>query len=205
MNLLPKFFFDLSDFSWSDVFIEDSYVWESLKNINAFIDEKLRKQGENKLILGEGSIIQDTARIEGTAVIGKNCTIGHGALLRGGVVIGDNVTIGHGAEVKHSIVLNSAAIAHLNYVGDSIVGSGVNISGGAILANWRFDKKNIKIHHENQAIETGMEKCGGFIGDGSTIGVNAVLNPGTLLGRNSLVFPLVSVKGFHPEGSVIKS
>lgn len=112
--------------------------------------------------------------------------------------------IGHATEIKHSIVLSNTALAHLNYVGDSILGSGVNLSGGATLANWRFDKKDITVRGEGFEIPTGMEKLGSIIGDESFIGVNAVINPGTILSKKTLVFPLVSVKGVHLDRETIK-
>lgn len=198
-------FFNLDNFVWKNYLSNVEYVWEHLSKIDEYIGQILEKNNSDKIVLGEGSVIQDTARIEGKAVIGKNCIIGHGVLLRAGVIIGDNVSIGHGGEIKHSIILDDSSVAHLNYVGDSIIGSDVNISGGAILANWRFDKKKIRISTSEGHVETGLEKFGAIVGDGTTIGVNAVLNPGTIIGKKSLLFPLTSVAGCHPEKSVIKT
>lgn len=204
MNFIAEDFFNISNFAWSNFFNTSEYVWNNLSRINEYIEKRLSEYNSENIFLDSGSIIQDTARIEGKAIIGKNCIIGHGVLLRGGVVIGDNVSIGHGGEIKHSIVMNSSSVAHLNYVGDSIIGSDVNISGGAILANWRFDRQKIKVRTSSDEIETGLEKFGAIIGDGVTIGVNAVLNPGTIIGKKSLIFPLTSVTGYHPDESVVK-
>ncbi len=121
-----------------------------------------------------------------------------------GVIIGKDVNVGHATEVKHSIVMSNTKLAHLNYIGDSVVGASCNISGGATLANWRFDKKEIEIKDGENRIPTGMDKLGAIVGDGCFVGVSAVLNPGTVLGRDSLVFPLVSVAGTYPASSKIK-
>ncbi len=204
MNFLAPDFFDLEKFDHKDLFNSNHSVWEALKKLDLYIDKKLAEAQKETIVIDPTSTIQDTARIEGKAVIGKNCIIGHGVLLRNGVVIGDNVFIGHGGEIKHSIILNDTSIGHLNYVGDSVIGNNVNISGGAIIANLRLDRAPVKVKNEEILIDTGLEKFGAVVGDGVTVGVNAVLNPGTLLGKNSLVYPLVSVKGCHPEASIIK-
>ena len=140
MNFIAEEFFNLNNFAWIHLINKSGYVWDNLSRIDRYIDKRLSEHNSQNTFLDSGSVIQDTARIEGKAIIGKNCIIGHGVLLRGGVIIGDNVSIGHGGEVKHAIVMNNSSIAHLNYVGDSIIGNDVNISGGAILANWRFNQ-----------------------------------------------------------------
>lgn len=193
-------------------FFEDAhYPWETLPKIDEFIDafENVYKELSFKKVregfyIGEGVVIDESAKIDGKTIIGHNSTIGHAAYLRGGVLIGQNVHIGHATEVKHSIILPDTALAHLNYVGDSILGSNINLSGGATLANFRFDKKEVFIKGDGFEIPTGLEKFGSIIGDGCFIGVNAVLNPGTILAKDCLVFPLVSVKGVHLEQETIK-
>lgn len=204
MEIKIEDFFEIKNFRWKKIFNNLNFPWEAIPNISQFVQDRLDDFGMSKVFLDKGTIIQDTARIEGSAIVGKNCMIGHGVLIRNDVIIGDNVSIGHGVEVKHSIVMNNTSIAHLNYVGDSVIGSRVNISGGAILANWRFDKQKIKIKINEEFIQTGLEKLGAIVGDNCTIGVNSVLNPGTVLGKNSFVYPLVSVAGFQEENSILK-
>lgn len=186
--------------------------WESVSQIIPFI-EKMFTQQEFKanykdrtdVYVGEGTKIHPSVDIIGPAIIGKNCLINHSAFLREGVILGDNVHVGHAVELKHSVILNNSIIAHLNYVGDSIIGNNVNISGGAILANFRLDKQNISIKkHDGNKIDTGMQKFGSAVGDNTVIGVNSVLNPGTILGKNTVVFPLQSVSGLHENNAVIK-
>jgi NDP-sugar pyrophosphorylase family protein len=186
-------------------------VWEVLPGIEEFIrnfgqseESKEYTEVSENLYVGRGVVMDNTSRIDGPAIIGHNSIIGHAALLRGGVLLGHNVNVGHATEVKHSIILSDTALAHLNYVGDSVVGSNCNISGGATFANWRFDKKEVMVKSGDEKIVTHLEKLGSIVGDESFIGVNAVLNPGTILAKKSLVFPLMSVKGTHRESTTFK-
>ena len=165
---------------------------------------KANYKDEQNVFVGEGTIIQEGASIVGPAIIGKYAFIGHASLIRGNCIIGNNVQLGHAVEAKGSIFLNDSKAAHLNYVGDSVIGNRVNISGGAILANYRLDKKDIMVDDGVNKIETGLEKFGAILGDGSNVGVNAVLNPGTILGKNTTVYPLISVKGAHKDNEIIK-
>jgi len=192
-------------------FEKAQYAWEVLPQIEEFIrtfkdnpESKNYTEISENIFIGHNVVIDDTAKIKGVAIIGDNSIIGHAAFLRGGVIVGKNVNVGHATEVKHSIIMSNAALAHLNYIGDSIVGASCNISGGATLANWRFDKKEIEIKNGDSRIPTGMDKFGAIVGDGCFVGVSAVLNPGTVLGKECLVFPLVSVSGTYPESSKIK-
>ncbi len=194
--------FDYKDFFQSKLFERFIYPWEVIKGLDSYMEEVLEKGVDR--IVGEGVKIDPSAKIEGKIIIGRNSTISDSVLIRGNCIIGENVFIGHAVEIKHSVILNNTAIAHLNYIGDSIVGNNVNIGGGAIIANWRFDKKNVVVKRLDERIDTGLEKFGASIGDHTSIGVNAVLNPGTVLGKGSLVYPLVSVSGSHAEDSIIK-
>jgi len=186
--------------------------WESVSQIIPFIQKMFANKtftanykGRLDVFIGEGTKIHPMADIAGPAIIGKNCVINHAAFLREGCIIGDNAHIGHAVEVKHSIILDNTMLAHLNYIGDSIIGNNVNISGGAILANLRLDKKNISIKtQDSREIDTGLQKFGAVVGDNTIIGVNSVINPGTLLGKNTVVFPLKSVSGIHENNAVIK-
>jgi len=204
-------FFDLSTFAYRDIFDDINYVWEALPKIKEYIvgqfksgQLKANYKGKDNVYVGEGTIIQEGVTIVGPAIIGKYALLGHSSFIRGNCIIGNNVQLGHAVEVKGSIFLDDSKVAHLNYVGDSIVGGKVNISGGAMLANYRLDKKSIMVIAEENKIETGLEKFGSIVGDRSNIGVSAVLNPGTILGKNTTVYPLVCVKGVHNDNEVIK-
>lgn len=210
-NFQKEKFFDLSTFEYKDVFNDVDLIWEALPKIKEYIEMQFKSNmlianyiDKKDVFVGEGTVIQEGAFIQGPAIIGKYCIIGHGSFIRANCIIGNNVQIGHAAEVKGSIFLNDSKAAHLNYVGDSIIGNKVNISGGAILANYRLDKKAIMVIDGENKIETSLEKFSSIIGDRSNIGVNAVLNPGTILGKNTIVYPLISVKGVHKDNEIIK-
>lgn len=204
-------YFDLSEFEFNDVFDNMEHVWDVLKKIESYISSQFSSgkltpnhQGSNNVFIGEGTVVEEGAYIKGSAIIGKNCFIAHGAYVRENVILGDNARIWHGTEIKHTIMLNNAVGTHNGYIGDSIIGNRVNIAAGAIVANLRLDRKPIYVRHSEGKIDTGLLKFGAIIGDDCQIGVNAVLNPGTVLGKNSVVFPLTSVFGVHEEGSTIK-
>jgi UDP-N-acetylglucosamine diphosphorylase / glucose-1-phosphate thymidylyltransferase / UDP-N-acetylgalactosamine diphosphorylase / glucosamine-1-phosphate N-acetyltransferase / galactosamine-1-phosphate N-acetyltransferase len=201
---------DLKDFPFGDIF-NNADLWEPVKNLPEFIKSLFEKgiikpnfKDLNNVYLGEGTIVKKGAFIEGPAVIGNNCIIGHASLIRENCLLGNNVSIGHASEIKNSIFLNSSSSAHLNYVGDSIIGNNVNLSGGVIIANVRLDKKTIRLKVENETIDTQLLKFGSIIGDNSNIGANSVLNPGTILGKNTAVYPLCSVTGVHGDNETIK-
>ncbi len=202
-----KELFDYANFAHSKFFDQYKYPWEIITNLNQYIED-LVKEKPNKRIIGEGSLIDPSVKIDGPVIIGKNCTIEDNVLIRGGCILGDNVHVGHAVELKHSVILdnkNNTKISHLNYIGDSIIGNDVNVGGGAVIANWRLDRKNIIIKVDDGEFDTGTTKFGACIGDGSGIGANSVLNPGVILGKNSVVYPLVSVVGVFEKASVVKS
>lgn len=211
MIFTPTSFFDLNNFDHRAIFDGVNHVWEVLPRIEGYIQElftsgrlKANYQNAENIYIGEGTRIEDGAKIVGPAIIGADCFIGHAAFIRGGCILGNGVTIGHATELKHVIMMNQAAAAHLNYIGDSIVGNDVNISGGAIVANLRLDHKEVTIRTSEGRIGTGLVKFGAIVGDNSNIGVNAVLNPGTLLGSSVHVYPLCDVRGFHPQNEIIR-
>lgn len=204
-------FFDLTGCCFPEIFDGAEFVWEVLPKIAIYIKLQFQKgilianyKDKRDIFIGKGTIIQEGAVILGPAIIGKNCVIGHGSLVRENCLLGDFVHIGHAVEVKNSIFLNRAKASHLSYIGDSLIGNDVNISGGAMLANFRFDKKPVTVRVNNERINTNLQKFGAIIGDGSNIGVNAVLNPGTILGKKTIVYPLTSVGGVHKDEEVIK-
>ena len=196
----PQNFFDLSKVPFSDIFENVENVWEVIPNIKAY----LKSKSTVKPITGKGTIIKANVVFEGPCTIGEDCIIGPNSYIREGVIIGNGVRIGHACEIKNSIILNSTHIAHLSYVGDSVVGSDVNIAAGAICANFRFDGKKIDVRYNNDRYDTGLDKFGCVIGDTSQIGVNAILNPGSILGKNIVVWPLVRVFGTHKNDEVLK-
>ncbi len=196
----PQNFFDLSSVSFADIFKDVENVWEVLPKIKTYAESK----SSGKPLIGKGTIIKENVVIEGPCIIGDNCIIGPNAYLREGVIIGDNVRIGFSVEIKHSIIMNGSSVPHLNYVGDSIIGSNVFLGGGTLCANFRFDEKNITVKLNNKKYDTGLQKLGAIIGDYSKTAAGAVLNPGTFLEKHCTVFPQTKVFGYYAEKTTIK-
>lgn len=214
-NFSPSSFFSLEEYTHDELFAV-THVWEALANLSAYlgkqqlgniqvkIPEGVHLVHRDKISIGKGTVIEPGAYISGPCLIGDNCVIRQGAYIRGDVVTGDGCVIGHATEIKHSILLNKAAAAHFNYVGDSILGNGVNLGAGVKLANYKLDHKEVYVFFKGAKISTKLKKFGAVIGDGSQLGCNAVTSPGTLMGQNSLCYPCVYVKGIIPAKTVIK-
>jgi NDP-sugar pyrophosphorylase family protein len=200
-------FFDLTHFAHAALFEKCQYPWEALSHLSAYLKAKALGKIEaevpdgvflvnaSTISIGPGTIIEPGAYIHGPCLIGANCTIRHGAYIRGDLLCGNGCIIGHATEIKHSIMLNNAMAPHFNYVGDSILGNQTNLGAGVVCANLRLDHAPVKIYHADQVIQTNLKKLGAIIGDGSQIGCNSVLNPGTLLSKKSLILPCQNIGG----------
>lgn len=216
MSFLPSYFFDFSNFPHTEVFDLEAPVWLALTKIKAYlkslalgkIDGRVSPQAyliDPQLIsIGEGSVVEPGAYIQGPCLIGKNCTVRHGAYIRGNLIAGDNCVIGHGSEVKNAIFMEEAHAAHFAYVGDSILGKGVNLGAGTRCANFKLNKDLISVQFEGVRIATQLRKFGAILGDGSQIGCNCVTNPGTLIGQEVRCFPCINTGGFIPSKSIVK-
>ncbi len=159
----------------------------------------------DRIAIGEGTRILPGAVIQGPARIGRDVEIRPGAYLRGGVWIGDGCVVGANTEVKHSILLDGARAPHLNYVGDSILGSEVNLGAGTILSNFRFDGRPIAVPAGDEKIETGLRKLGAILGDRFQTGCNCVLHPGVVVGAGTLVYPgALLAPGVYPARRILK-
>jgi NDP-sugar pyrophosphorylase family protein len=179
-----------------------------LSSINYFkieieIPEGVYLERKELISIGKGTVIEPGVFIRGPCMIGKNCTIRHGAYLRESVILGDQCHIGHGTELKHSVLLDRAAATHFVYVGDSILGHSVNLGAGVKCANLRLDRADVSVRFNGKKLKTGLKKFGAIVGDRVQIGCNSVLNPGTLIGRESFSFPLMNLKGTIPSRSQI--
>ncbi len=229
--LRPEDFFDLEGFEFKGVFDNCEYVWEALSNVGRFALEHITSiDGESNIlgtvmrgayvddtdavVIGEGTVVEPGAFIQGPAIIGKNCQIRHGAYIRGDVIIGSDCIVGHASELKNAIMFDNSQCPHLAYVGDSILGRGVNLGAGTKLSNLEVTSIKDKVTGKRPSIivkingvayDTGMSKLGAIIGDGTKTGCNVVTNPACLIGRNTLVYPNVSLrKGYHPPDRIIK-
>ena len=156
------------------------------------------------ILIGQDVTIEDGATVLPPNVICDGAIIRQGAYIRGGVFIGERAVVGHSTEVKNSILMDGAEAPHFNYVGDSILGNSAHIGAGVILSNLKADKSTVIIRGET-SLSTGMRKLGAILGDGAEVGCNAVLNPGSVIGKGSTVYPLVSWRGVLPENSIAKS
>jgi len=211
-------YFDLTDFPYRDIFDGVENVWDAIARIGGYL-ESIREwkiecdvpagawiENTDKISIGQGSIVEPGATITGPALIGRNCTIRQGAYIRGKLIAGDGCIIGHTTEVKNSLFLNGAKAAHFAYVGDSILGNGVNLGAGTKLANFKVDtgERNISISSGGKKIATGLRKMGAVLGDGVEIGCNSVTMPGTLVGRGTIVYPCTVMRGVVPAGTIVK-
>ncbi len=204
-------FFSLKDFAHRTLWKEGDPVWGALHQLKNYVDIWAHKievkvpsgvhlERPELITIGTGTVIEPGVFIQGPCIIGKNCVIRHGAYIREYSVFGDGCAVGHSAETKHSIFFDACAVTHFVYVGDSIIGNLVNIGAGVKCANLRLDRKEICI----DKIKTGLKKLGAILGDRVQIGCNCVLNPGTLIGRESICHPLVNISGYVPPRSIVK-
>ena len=155
--------------------------------------------------IARGVSVAPTAQIEGPTVVGKGAQIRAGAYLRGSVLVGENAVVGNSCELKNAVLFDCAQVPHFNYVGDSILGYRAHLGAGVILSNVRLDKRTVSIKTEDGRLDTGLKKFGALVGDYSEIGSKSVLNPGSLVGRRALVYPLSSVIGVVNEDTVYPS
>jgi NDP-sugar pyrophosphorylase family protein len=185
-------------------------LWEPLDRISGIIADIVRrspgvfKEIQKGVFAGEGTVIAPNAVILGPALIGSGCEIRSGAFLRENVIIGNNCVIGNSTEIKNAILFNNVEAPHFNYIGDSIAGNFAHLAAGVIISNVRLDKQKVSVKWRNEKVVTNRMKFGAIIGDHAEIGCNSVINPGTLLEKNVVVFPLVNAGGHHRAGECIK-
>ena len=215
--LMIDSFFSLKKFAHRDLWQEEQVVWSPLFVLDEYLKSKSHKieigipegvflSNPESISIGKGTIIEPGVYIQGPCIIGKNCIIRHGAFLRGGVICGDHCAIGHSAELKRAILLNYANATHFSYVGDSILGNWVNLGAGVKCANLRLDRRNVEVSMDGKRIKTGLKKFGAVVGDKVQIGCNCVLNPGTLIGKESVSYPLLSLGGYiAPQSRIVSS
>lgn len=180
-------------------YIKD-YILEIIKSL-----DKKEYNIENNIAIGKDTIIHPSAVIIGPAIIGKNTNIRVNAFIRENVIIGDNCVIGNSCELKNAIIFNNSQIPHFNYVADSILGYKSHIGAGVIISNLKSDQTNITIKYNNKILDSGLRKFGALIGDYVEIGCNSVLNPGTIIGKNTTIYPLCSIRGYIPENHIYKN
>lgn len=188
-----------------------TYPWEALPKIKDFIielgnsldPEEYEKHGEN-IWIHKSATVFDSAYIAGPCIIGKDTEVRQCAFIRGSALVGDNCVVGNSTELKNVIIFNNVQVPHYNYVGDSILGFHSHMGAGSITSNVKSDKTLVHVKGADFDIATGMKKFGAMLGDYVEVGCNSVLNPGTVIGSHSNIYPLSRVRGYVPSNSIYK-
>lgn len=194
----------------SELFAQYRYPWELIAAIRPHIRQLISaKTGEFReyapdVWIGENVEISSTATIEPPAIVGSGTVLRNGAFIRGGVITGRRCVIGNSTELKNCILLDEVQVPHYNYVGDSVLGNRAHMGAGAICSNLKADGKEVVVHGD-AAYATGLRKVGSFLGDNADIGCGCVLNPGTVVGKRTSVYPLTALRGVYPEDCIVKS
>ena len=203
---------DLTKTIAKDLFQDITYAWEVLPRIGSFIlelgktlsEEEYEKRGDNIWIARSASVAP-TAFIGGPAIIGKHAEIRHCAFIRSNAIVGEHAVVGNSVELKNVVLFDFVQVPHYNYVGDSILGYKAHMGAGSITSNVKSDKTLVTTIYGSEKIETNLKKFGAILGDKVEVGCNCVLNPGTVVARNSTIYPLSMVRGFVPENSIYKA
>jgi len=194
-----------------DIFEGVTYPWEVLPNIKDFIlelgatlsDEEYDQVGEN-IWIAKSAKVFPSAYINGPTIIGKNAEVRHCAFIRGNAIVGEGAVVGNSTELKNVILFNKVQVPHYNYVGDSVLGYKAHMGAGSITSNVKSDKKLVVLKTPEGNIETGLKKFGAMLGDEVEVGCGTVLNPGSVVGSHTNIYPLSSVRGYVPAGSIYK-
>jgi len=211
----PADLFDLSQTEHAAIFDGCNYAWEALKKIEGYIAANLKTALHNHcagrafigedVFIGEDTVVEDGAMIKGPAIIGRKCQIRHNAYIRENVIIGDGCVVGNSSELKNSLLFNGAQVPHFNYIGDSILGHKAHLGAGVKISNFKLFPGNITVEIDGVPLDTGLRKFGALLGDGAEAGCNAVLNPGSILGRGAVVYPNVFWRGILPANMIAKN
>lgn len=204
--------FDLTHTVAGDLLQKLTYPWEALPHIGAWIveigttlDANLYEHPQDGVWIAKNAKVAATAAIVGPCIIGEHTEVRHCAFIRGNALIGCDAVVGNSTELKNVILFDRVQVPHYNYVGDSILGYCAHLGAGAITSNVKSDKSPVLIRFGKESIQTGRKKVGAMIGDGVEVGCGSVLNPGCVLGRGAMVYPLSSVRGTVAAGYIYKS
>ena len=210
-KLKNKNLFNMDDTIAHNIFNDTDFPWEVLPKIGDFIielgktlpEEEYELRGDN-IWIAKSAKLADNVSITGPCIIGKGTEVRPGAFIRGKAIVGENCVVGNSTELKNVILFNNVQVPHYNYVGDSILGYKSHMGAGSITSNVKSDKTNVTIRYEGDIIETGLKKMGAILGNYVEVGCNSVLNPGTIIGSNTNIYPLSMVRGYVPKGSIYK-
>lgn len=204
--------YDLDQTIAKELFEGLTYPWEALAKISDFIKElgptldpeKFEKRGENIWVAKSAKVAQ-TAFLNGPLIIDEEAEVRHCAFVRGSAIVGKGSVVGNSTELKNVVIFNSVQVPHYNYVGDSVLGYKSHMGAGSITSNVKSDKTLVVVKDGKEEIKTGLKKFGAMLGDYVEVGCNSVLNPGTVIGRHSNVYPLSSVRGVVPGNAIYKN
>lgn len=203
--------YNLEETIASELMTQAEYPWELLPRISAFILELGPRLPKDKFTevkehvwIADSAVVASSACINGPAIIDEGAEIRHCAFIRGNAIVGKGAVVGNSTELKNVILFNKVQVPHYNYVGDSILGFKSHMGAGSITSNVKSDKTLVAVKNGEEKMQTGLKKFGAMLGDYVEVGCNSVLNPGTVIGRNSNVYPASMVRGYIPEGSIYK-
>lgn len=204
--------YDLEQTIAKDLLKGLTYPWEALSKISTFIQtlgptldpEKFEQRGED-IWVAKSARIAPTAFLNGPLIIDEEAEVRHCAFIRGSAIVGKGTVIGNSTELKNAVIFNSVQVPHYNYVGDSVLGHKSHMGAGSITSNVKSDKTLVTVKDGEDEIETGLKKFGAMLGDFVEVGCNSVLNPGTIIGRNTNIYPLSMVRGVVPADSIYKN
>ena len=203
--------FDLNHSMAGNYLSEFAYPWDALKGIKALIEDLGSRLGSEYTEISPAVWVHKTAVVAPTAYLGAPCIIGagtevrHCAFIRGSALVGENCVVGNSVELKNVILFDNVQVPHYNYVGDSILGYKAHMGAGSLTSNVKSDKTLVVVKNGDEKIETGLKKFGAMLGDRVEVGCNSVLNPGTVIGRDSNIYPTSCVRGVVPEKSIWKT
>lgn len=210
--LKVKDLFDLTHTQANEYLSAYEYPWQALQGIKQFIlqaGERLNKaeyeEISPKVWVHKSAKIAPTAQINAPCIIGAETEIRHCAFIRGSVIVGENCTVGNSVEIKNAILFDGAQVPHFNYIGDSVLGYKAHFGAGAVTSNIKSDKTPVSVKCGDESLQTGQRKVGAFVGDFAEVGCNCVLNPGTVIGKGSRIYPLSCVRGTVAENSIYKN
>ncbi|MBQ9674260.1 MAG: UDP-N-acetylglucosamine pyrophosphorylase [Ruminococcus sp.] len=210
-RLTVKNLYNLNETIAKELFENVTYPWEVLPLIGDFIvklgntldSEKFEKRGEN-IWVAKSAKIFDSAYLNGPLIIDEDAEVRHCAFIRGNAIVGKGATVGNSTELKNAILFNGVQVPHYNYIGDSVLGYKAHTGAGSITSNLKSDKSLVTVLLDGKKVETGVKKFGAMLGDNVEVGCNSVLNPGTVIGKNTNVYPLSFVRGYVAENSIYK-
>ncbi len=203
---------DLKETIAAELFEGKTYPWEVLPEIKDFIlklgktlDPEEYEYKEGDIWIARSAEVAPAACINGPAIIGKNTEVRHCAFIRGNAIVGDGCVVGNSTELKNVVIFNCVQVPHYNYVGDSVLGYKSHMGAGSICSNVKSDKQLVVVKDKEEKVETGLKKFGAMLGDHVEVGCGSVLNPGTVIGKNTNIYPLSSVRGCVPSDSIYKN